>query len=368
MSSAALRPARWSARRHELPEFPWDRLVPYQKVAAAHPGGLVDLSVGTPVDPTPGFVQRALAQAADAPGYPFAAGSAAVQEAVRGWLVRRCGAREDVAVLPSIGSKEIVGLFGLFLGLGPGDVVVVPELAYPTYAVAAALTGARVTTSWDPAATLMWVNSPNNPTGAVLDAAELAALVGRARAAGTLVVSDECYLELGYDGCRPVSVLDPSVCGSSYEGVVALHSLSKRSNMAGYRFGSASGDPAVIETLLEVRRHTGFLVPGPIQAAAVAALGDDTHVEEQRARYEGRRGVLRPALEAAGFRVDHSHAGLYLWATRGEECYDSVGWLAERGILCAPGDFYGQGGAQHVRVGLTATDERVHAAAARLTA
>ena len=301
------------------------------------------------------------------------AGSAALQAAMRRWLARTCGVlgADDPAALgvaPSIGSKEAVGLLPAFLGLGPADTVVIPELAYPTYAVGAALVGATSTTVWDPGATLVWLNSPSNPTGAVTGVAELAAAVARARAAGVLVVSDECYLEFGYSGPAPVSVLHPDVCGGEYDGVVALHSLSKRSNLAGYRVGSFAGDPAVIAALVENRRHTGMLVPGPVQAAAVVALDDDEHVAQQRARYAARRDVLRPALKKAGFRIDASDAGLYLWATRDEPCLATAAWLADRGILVALGDFYGPSGARHVRIALTATDERIAAAADRLVA
>ncbi len=285
---------------------------------------------------------------------------------MRAWTARVCGCSPDIAVLPTIGSKELVGLLPLLLGLGAGDVVVVPELAYPTYAVGAALAGAEVSTTWRDDATLVWLNSPSNPTGAVTGADELRETVARARAAGVLVVSDECYLEFPDDPALPVpSVL--GLCGDSYDGVVAVHSLSKRSNLAGYRFGSMAGDPAVIAAVREVRRHAGFLVPAPVQAAAVAALGDTAHVTAQAEIYRRRRANLRPALEAAGFRIDHSEAGLYLWATRDEPCLQTVGWLAERGILVAPGDFYGATGDRHVRIALTATDERLAAAADRLT-
>jgi succinyldiaminopimelate transaminase len=355
---------RWAAGLAALPDFPWDRLLPYAATAREHPDGIVDLSVGTPVDPTPSVAQDALVAAADAPGYPPAAGTPALSDALRSWLVRVAGAPADVAVLPTIGSKELVGLLPLLLGLGPADVVVVPELAYPTYAVGAAMVGAQVSTTWRDDATLVWLNSPGNPTGAVTDLAELTETVEKARAAGVLVVSDECYVEFPDDPALDI----PSVLRLGVEGVVAVHSLSKRSNLAGYRFGSVAGDPAVIKALLEVRRHAGFLVPAPVQAAAVAALADDAHVLAQAAVYRARRARLRPALEKAGFRIDRSEAGLYCWATRGEPCLQTVSWLADRGILAAPGDFYGAAGAEHVRLALTATDERIDAAADRLAA
>ncbi len=190
-------------------------------------------------------------------------------------------------------------------------------------------------------------------------------MVAWARDTGAIVVSDECYIELGWDA-EPVSVLHPSVSGGSHVGVLAVHSLSKRSNLAGYRFGFVAGDPALVGDLLAVRKHIGMMVPTPVQMAAIAALGDDEHVAVQRAVYGRRREVLRQALLDAGFRIDHSEAGLYLWATRDEPCWDTVRWCAERGVLVTPGDFYGPAGAEHVRVALTATDAHVAAAAVRL--
>jgi succinyldiaminopimelate transaminase len=191
--------------------------------------------------------------------------------------------------------------------------------------------------------------------------------VGWARERGVLIASDECYLGLAWDAA-PLSVLHPSVCDGDHTGLLAIHSLSKTSSLAGYRAGFVAGDPAVVAELLAVRKHAGMMVPGPIQAAMVAALDDDDHIAVQRERYAKRRAVLLPALRDAGFTVDHSEAGLYLWATRGEPCRDTLAWLAQRGILAAPGEFYGPAGAQHVRVALTATDERIDAAAGRLVA
>jgi succinyldiaminopimelate transaminase len=200
----------------------------------------------------------------------------------------------------------------------------------------------------------------------VLPVAHLAKVVAWARERGAVVASDECYLEFGWDA-RPASVLDPDVNGGSLDGVLAVHSMSKRSTMAGYRAGFVAGDVTLVRRLLEVRRHAGMMVPAPVQAALVAALGDDAHVDEQRARYVARRAVLWAALNDAGFAVDHSEGGLYIWATRGEPCWDTVGWFTGLGILVAPGDFYGRGGERHVRVALTATDEKIAAAAQRLT-
>jgi succinyldiaminopimelate transaminase len=355
-----------------LPDFPWDLLAPYKHAAARHPDGIVDLSVGTPVDPTPEVVRRALADAADAPGYPATYGTSALREAAAGWLVRRLGVPADpAAILPVIGTKELVAWLPTLLGAGPGDTVVVPELAYPTYDVGARLAGASTQATdgllaFGPGAPrIVWINSPANPTGRVLPAEHLRKVVEWARSRGAIVVSDECYIELGWED-DPVSIMDPEVCGDGHESLLAVHSLSKRSNLAGYRAGFVAGDPALVKRLLEIRKHAGMMVPAPIQAAMTAALTDDEHVEEQRVRYLRRRRVLRRGLEAFGFRIDHSEAGLYLWSTRDEPCWDTVKTLSELGILVAPGDFYGPSGARHVRVALTATEERVAAAAARL--
>ncbi|MDN5855875.1 MAG: succinyldiaminopimelate transaminase [Actinomycetia bacterium] len=357
-----------------LPDFPWDRLVDAKARAAEHPGGIIDLSIGTPVDPTPGVVQKALADAADAPGYPATIGTPELRESVGGWLSRRFGI-DGVGsdnVLPAIGSKELIAGLALHLGVRAGDTVVIPTLAYPTYEVGAALVGADVvvtdsTAALGPASPAMvWLNSPSNPTGRILPVEHLRKVVEWARERGTLVVSDECYLECAWEGDEPVSVLDPRVCGGSFDGILAVHSLSKRSNLAGYRGGFVVGDPHVIAELLAVRKNLGLIVPAPQQHAMVAALDDDAHVDEQRARYAARRTSLRAALEQAGLQIDHSEGALYLWATRDEPCMDTVAWLAERGILAAPGDFYGAAGARHVRIALTATDERVAAACTRL--
>ncbi|MET8771084.1 bifunctional succinyldiaminopimelate transaminase/glutamate-prephenate aminotransferase [Streptomyces sp. NPDC004658] len=364
-----------SAVSDRLPTFPWDKLEPYKKTAAAHPDGIVDLSVGTPVDPVPELVQKALIDAADSPGYPTVWGTPALRDAITGWLERRLGARGVTHrhVLPIVGSKELVAWLPTQLGLGPGDKVAYPRLAYPTYEVGARLARADHEVYDDPrdldpaGLKLLWLNSPSNPTGKVLSRQELTDIVAWARAHDVLVLSDECYLELGWEA-DPVSVLHPDVNGGSYDGIVAVHSLSKRSNLAGYRAAFAAGDPAVLGPLLEIRKHGGMMTSAPTQAAVVAALGDDAHVHEQRERYAARREALRGALLANGFRIEHSEASLYLWATRDESCWTTVAHLADRGILVAPGDFYGEAGGNHVRVAFTATDERVRAAVSRLTA
>ncbi|MFB9678140.1 succinyldiaminopimelate transaminase [Streptosporangium vulgare] len=355
-----------------LPDFPWDRLTPLKELAASHPDGIVDLSVGTPVDPVPAVVRQALADASDSPGYPLTYGTERLRSAAAGWLRRRHGVVLDQAnVLPLIGSKEFVAWLPTLLGLGPGQRVVLPELAYPTYDVGARLAGAEpyatdgLLTLGPERVPLVWVNSPSNPTGRVLPAEHLRKVVSWAREHGAVVASDECYIELGWEE-RPVSILHPDVCGGSHEGLLAVHSLSKRSNLAGYRAGFVAGDPALVKRLLEIRKHAGMIMPAPVQAAMAVALDDDEHAEEQRARYAARRAALRPALETAGWKIEHSTAGLYLWASDGTGCWDQVRTLAERGILVAPGDFYGTAGDRHIRVAVTAGDERISAAVRRL--
>ena len=365
-----------------LPAFPWDALRPARARAAAHPDGLVDLSVGSPVDPVPERVQEALRAAADSPGYPTTHGTARLREAAAGWLARRHDVQVDPAtqVLPVVGLKELVALLPWLAGAGPGTRVLHPALAYPTYDVGARLAGASPVPVADvPAAlddadaartsgpvALVWLNSPSNPTGAVAGVDELRAAVQAARAAGVLLVSDECYLPLGFDA-EPVSVLHPDVCDGDATGLLAAHSLSKRSNLAGYRAGCVVGDPAVVARLLEVRRHAGLIVPAPVQAAAAAAWSDDEAADAQHAVYARRRRLLLDALQDSGHVVEHSQGGLYVWVRRdGLDAWGLVERFADVGVLVAPGDFYGEAGRDHVRIAFTATDERVAAAAERL--
>ncbi|MGL4176321.1 MAG: succinyldiaminopimelate transaminase [Dermatophilaceae bacterium] len=380
-----------------LPDFPWDSLAPAKERASAFsdpglPGsagdGLVDLSVGTPVDPTPPVVREALAAASDAPGYPQTWGTPDLRLTIARWFAERRGVPDvdPAGVLPTVGSKELVAWLPTLLGLGPGDVVAFPRVAYPTYDVGARLARATplpldaLTALGPPTAAttpkLLWLNTPANPTGAVLGAAHLAKVVAWAREHGVVVASDECYAELDWrprtagsaEPATTPSVLDPRVCGGSHEGLLCVYSLSKQSSLAGYRAAFVAGDPALVARVLEVRKHAGMIVPWPVQRAMLAALADSAHVAEQKQRYRRRRDVLRSAVEGFGLQVDHSEAGLYLWATAGEPARVTLDRLAALGILVAPGDFYGAAGAQHVRIALTATDERVAAAAARLGA
>jgi len=358
-----------------LPEYPWDELAPIAEKARAFPGGAVDLSIGTPVDPVPVVIREALAAAANAPGYPLTAGTPELRSAAAGWLSRSLEVHVDpVTVLPVIGTKEFIAWLPVVLGLGPADTVVYPSLAYPTYEMGARLAGAHGFAVDDGAlaevpasARLLWLNSPSNPTGRVLPAAAQRGAVEWARSHGVLLASDECYIELGWD-VTPVSALHTSVRGDSLDGVLAVFSLSKRSNLAGYRAGFVTGDPALMKELLLVGRQAGMIMPAPVQAAMTAALSDDEHAVEQKARYGARRDILAAGLRGAGFTIEHSEAGLYLWATRpGLNCWAACELLAaECGILVGPGSMYGSAGSDYIRVALTATDERVAAAGARL--
>ena len=362
-----------------LPDFPWDKLTEFKARAAAHEDGIVDLSIGTPVDPTPEVAQQALRDAANSPGYPITIGKMETREAIVRWAERTCGAvgLGVEGVLPVIGSKELIGSLALHLGVGEGDLVVQPALAYPTYEVGAALAGAEIMATDSLTAIgprtpkILWINSPSNPTGRVLGKEHLKKVVDWCRERGVLLVSDECYIECAWDPENlPVSVLHPDVCGDSHEGILTVHSLSKRSNLAGYRAAFVVGDPQVVAELLAVRKNLGLQMPDPQQKVMAAVLDDDAHVVEQQERYRARRADLKAALEGAGFTVDHSEASLYLWTTKDTDtdCWQLVDWFAERGILVAPGEFYGAAGRHHVRVAFTATDERVAAAVERLKA
>ena len=290
-----------------------------------------------------------------------------MRDAIKKWAVHRLGASGEFDVLPLIGSKEFVAWLPTFL---QAKKVLIPKVAYPTYNVGAIIAGAEPVTvdldaqSW-PDSDLAWINSPSNPSGRVHTESELKAAINYSRSHNTPVVSDECYLEFG-DSTEPVSIL--SYTEGQNSNILAVHSLSKRSSMAGYRGAFVIGDASLIKKILEIRKHAGMMVPLPIQHAIIAALSEDTHVVAQRARYNNRRKILVPALESIGFRIDHSEAGLYIWCTRGEDSWKSVETLANLGILVTPGIFYGADGSQHVRIAMTATDSAINDAAARITA
>lgn len=369
----------------DLPDYPWEAMAPYLAKASEHPGGAVNLSIGTPVDPTPAIIQDALKAAANAPGYPTVHGTPALREAIAGWFERRRGVAglDPRNIMPTVGSKEVVAWLPLLLGLKPGDVVVRPKVAYPTYDIGATFAGVTsvATDNLDELddavrarVRLIWVNSPGNPTGSVRDVESLKALVVQARELGAVVASDECYAELGWGdwdvqrGGQPVpSILDPRVAGGSHEGLLAVYSLSKQSNVAGYRAAFVAGDPALMPNLVNSRKHAGMIVPFPVQEAMRVALGDDAHVEAQKDLYRRRREQLVPALRGFGLEIKDSDAGLYLWSSAGESTWDTVARLADRGIVVGPGVFYGEAGNGFVRVALTGSDERIGAAVERLS-
>lgn len=361
----------------ELPDYPWDAMAPFAKRAAEHPDGLVDLSIGSPVDHTPQVIRDALSKATDAHAYPTTIGTFGLREAVVSWFARRRGVPGLTLdnVLPTIGSKEFVAWAAFMLRLGEGDVVVHPRAAYPTYAIGAAIAGATALASDDPdewpaETKLIWLNSPGNPDGRVLDKTALKVRLDRARELGAVVIADECYAELGWDGAwasEPIpSLLDPDVTGGDITNVLVAYSLSKQSNLAGYRAAFVAGDAALLAQLLVIRKHAGMMLPAPVQAAMVAALADDAHVEAQKELYRARRNKLVPALVDAGFAIEGSEAGLYLWLTEGKDAWDSIARLADLGILGGPGYFYGDHYPSHIRLSLTASDERIDTAVERL--
>ncbi|OFI39932.1 succinyldiaminopimelate transaminase [Arthrobacter sp. SW1] len=368
----------------DLPDYPWEAMAPYLAKASEHPGGVVNLSIGTPVDPTPALIRDALSAASDAHGYPTVHGTEPLRQAVSDWFASRRGVPglDPRDIMPTVGSKELVAWLPFLLGLRPGDVVVRPTVAYPTYDIGATLAGATAVAADDldelDAATrakvrLVWVNSPGNPTGSVRDVASLKAIVEQARQAGAVVASDECYAELGWGewdaqrgGEAVPSILDPRVSGGSNDGLLSVYSLSKQSNLAGYRAAFVAGDSAIVANLVNSRKHAGMIVPYPIQEAMRVALGDADHVFAQKDLYRSRRERLLPALQDFGLKIHESKAGLYLWATAGEATWDTVQRFAELGIVVGPGVFYGDAGNGFIRVALTGSDERIDAAVERL--
>jgi len=306
-----------------------------------------------------------LRDSSNSPSYPVTAGTPELRAAISDWAKTKLKATGEFDVLPVIGSKELVAWLPTLLR---SKSVNFPEIAYPTYRVGAILAGASEAAvaispeQWPPA-DLTWVNSPANPTGRVHSDQEYLSAIEWARANNSILVSDECYLEFG-DSSTPTSILQYT--NGNNQNILAVHSLSKRSSMAGYRGAFLIGDKDLIARIREVRKHAGMMVPLPIQKAMTIALSDETHVVEQRARYNARRAKLVPALKAAGFQVEYSNAGLYIWCTRKESDWDSVSWLANLGILATPGNFYGDLGKSHIRIAMTATDLQITEAAARI--
>jgi succinyldiaminopimelate transaminase len=369
------------------PTYPYDRLTSLRASAAALPGGAVDLSMGSPCDPPSAAVLAALAAGDEGwatRGYPSSAGSAAARRAAAGWISRRFGldlGPELVALC--IGTKEFVaGLPGwLHLRDPSRDTVLYPALAYPTYEMGALLAGLRAVPvrvdqhfrldlgSIEEAdarrALVLWANSPGNPAGQLEDLAAVAAW-GRER--GVLVASDECYAELTWEG--PARTVLGCSDGGRFDGLLAVHSLSKRSNLAGLRFGWYAGDPDLVRFLREVRQHAGFMVPGAVQRAGIAALGDQDHADAQRERYRSRLSKLRSLLATVGAEAAMPGGGIYLWARApAGDAWGLAARLAEQaGLVVSPGEFYGRAGAGHVRAAAVAPMERLDLVASRLGA
>jgi succinyldiaminopimelate transaminase len=362
------------------PPYPYDRLNDLKAIADAHPGGCVDLSVGTPTDAPPAFVVAAMASSGTERSYPFSVGTAAFREAAAGWMQRRLGVAVDPAHLAScIGTKELVAGLPHWLRLRTPsrDTVLYPAVSYPSYEMGATLAGCRavpvpVNDSWqldldaiDPRdaerALCLWVNTPGNPAGGLDD---LGAVAAWGRSHGVPVFSDECYVEFTWDG-PPRTIL-----AHGAEGVVAVHSLSKRSNLAGLRAGFYAGDPELVHYLSELRKHAGFMVAGPVQAAAVAAYGDDVHVDEQRQRYEHRLRLMQGVLRQIGVEAPMPGGGFYLWpaAPDGDAWAFARRLAADAGMLVSPGEFYGPAAAAHVRLALVASESRLDLVAERLAA
>jgi succinyldiaminopimelate transaminase len=353
----------------KLPDFPWDALAPYGQRARAHPQGAIDLSQGTPVDPTPEFIQAELKASANSPSYPVTTGSKELREALLRYSREILGASGEFDVLPTIGSKEMVALLPFLL---EAKRILIPKIAYPTYKVGGLLAKAEVIeVDIDPASwpskdiDLVWLNTPSNPTGRVHSDDEMRAVLNWSRSHNVVIASDECYLPFP-DQKRGTSIL--RFAEGENKNLVALHSLSKRSNLAGYRAAFVSGDSSLISKLLEIRKHMGMMVPLPVQRATAVALSDEKHVAAQAQLYQARRKRLATALIENSFKIEHSEAGLYIWCTRGESDWQSVAWFADRGIIVTPGNFYGEAGKKHIRIALTATDAQIDEAAARIGA
>ncbi len=359
------------------PPYPYERIDRFKPLAEAFDGGLIDLSIGTPCDPPPAAVVQALSSSNAERGYPPSVGTPALLGAAQRWMGRRFGVDVPTAQIGAcVGTKEFVATLPQWLRLRrpDRDTVLYPAIAYPTYEMGAILAGCRAVAvpfgpaggldlaAIDPAdaarALALWVNSPSNPTGA-LDDLEAAAAWGRAHSVP--VFSDECYVEFTWHS-RGRTILEHGL-----DGVVAVHSLSKRSNLAGTRVGFYAGDAELVDYLREVRKHVGMMVPGPAQAAAVAALDDDVHVEQQRARYHARLDAMATTLSAwGGVEVSLPAGGFYLWFPVDDAWAFTERLARDAGTLISPGEFYGAAGAGYVRVAVVQPDDRIELVAARL--
>ena len=386
--------------------YDWSRIAGFKAAAKAVPGGMIDLSVGSPVDSVPDAVQQALASTADASnahGYPVTAGTVDLKSAIDSWFRNMRGVdlkAVNAAVVPTVGSKEAVALMASLLHLGEGDVVVQPKVSYPTYEIGTQLAGATVAKvddvtdvdSWVniPNVKAIWINSPCNPTGEVISADWLADIIAAARRIGAVVLSDECYALMDWRSARNTTyrpaaasnepafdaafslsatpcALNQQVCEGSADGILVLYSLSKQSNMAGYRTALIAGDYRLVAEMGEYRKQIGQIIPGPVQAAMAAGLNDAGSVYAQWNRYRGRLVALVDALNAYGYQAQMPSGALYVWVkAKSGDCWSDMAELAQLGIIPSPGEFYGA--PEYLRFSATATDDAIDAACQRLMA
>ena len=359
------------------PPYPYERLESVRELARRHQGGPIECSIGTPIDAPPQFVIDNLGEAEGLRGYPPSIGTLEFRQSCADWVARRFGvtlSTDEVAAC--VGTKEFVASLAGFLHLRTPerDTVLFPAVSYPTYAMGATLAGLRSVpvamtagkldlASIDSAdierALVLWTNSPSNPTGYLDD---LQSLASWGRNNGVLIASDECYAEFTWD-CAPQTILSEGL-----DGVLAVHSISKRSNLAGIRAGFYSGDPELVRYLRLVRQHAGLMVPGPVQSAVALAYQDDEHVEVQRARYFSRLSVLSDALETYGISAPLPEGSFYLWCRRaGTDGWGLAAELAEiSGLVVSPGEFYGPQALDFVRIAVVQPDEQISLAAERL--
>jgi acetylornithine aminotransferase len=364
-----------------LGTYPFVRLDEAKAAAAARGIELIDFGVGEPREETPAFIRAALVDAVEPVStYPKAVGLPALRAAVAGWIGRRYGVvvDPDTQVLPTLGSKEVI--FSMAEVVDGAVGVTTP--GYPVAARSALFAGREVVElPLDAAAGflpdldavpadvwarlgVLWLNYPNNPTGAVAPLAFLERAAALAREHGFLLACDEAYSELWFHGEAPASGLQVG----ALTNVVVLNTLSKRSSMPGFRSGFVAGDARLIAALKKYRPNVGVAPQEFVQLAAVAAWEDEDHVVEVRERYRRKRDLLWPALQDAGFADAGGPATFFLWLTTpaGEDDEACALRLLEHGVVCAPGSFFGAGGAGHVRFALVPTPEACAAAAHRL--
>ncbi|CAB4877111.1 unannotated protein [freshwater metagenome] len=373
----------------ELGTYPFARLTDARARLEASGVQLIDFGVGEPREQTPAFIREALIDAVSGEpisAYPLAAGLAELREAIAEWAHGRFGVRldPDLEILPTLGTKEaIFHLAQVLIGKGSlRDVVAVTTPGYPVPLRGARFAGAQVVEipldpqqDWMPdldriapdlwrRLAILWVNLPNNPTGAVAPPGWFADLAARCRREGVLLASDEAYSEIWLEGEPPDSVLgvdDPT-------HVLAFHSLSKRSAMPGYRSGFVAGDPMLIAAMKQVRPSLGVTPQAFVQRASIAAWRDEGHVGEMRDRYRAKRDILVPALRAAGLEPVGGPGGFFLWCRVDENAETLAARLLDHGLVVAPGTFFGPSGAGHVRVALVPSLEDCEHAARLLRA